>query len=110
MTIKINIAVLTVFVYAQGESAKGIALIFVEGGSFQMGGDGEEDEKPIYNVKVSDFYIGKYEVTQKQWHDVMGSNPSKFKGDNLPVEQVSWNDVQEFIRKLNQKEGAGIYR
>jgi formylglycine-generating enzyme required for sulfatase activity len=56
-------------------------------------------------VTVSDFYIGKYEVTQKQWVDVMGSNPSKFKGDDLPVEMVSWNDVQKFIEAVNQKTG-----
>jgi formylglycine-generating enzyme required for sulfatase activity len=86
-------------------------MVFVKGGTFQMGSnDGESDEKPVHSVTVSDFYIGKYEVTQKQWKEIMGastslSNPSKFKGDNLPVEQVSWNDVQEFIVKLNQKTG-----
>jgi formylglycine-generating enzyme required for sulfatase activity len=58
-------------------------------------------------VTVRDFQIGKYEVTQKQWKDVMGSNPSGFKGcDNCPVEQVSWNDVKKFIQKLNEKTGA----
>jgi formylglycine-generating enzyme required for sulfatase activity len=49
--------------------------------------------------------MGKYEVTQDQWKAIMGNNPSKFKGDNLPVEQVRWNDVQEFINKLNTKTG-----
>ena len=81
-------------------------MVFVKGGTFQMGSNkGDSDEKPIHSVTVSDFYIGKYEVTQKEWKDVMGSNPSKWKGDNLPVEQVSWNDVQEFIKKLNSKTG-----
>ncbi len=56
------------------------------------------------------FFLGKYEVTQKQWEAVMGNNPSNFKGPDLPVEQVSWNDVQDFIRKLNEKEGKNIYR
>ncbi len=54
--------------------------------------------------------MGKYEVTQKQWHEVMGTNPSTFKGDDLPVESVSWNDVQKFIKKLNKKENTNKYR
>ena len=89
----------------------GIEMVFVEGGTFQMGATSEQgsdadgDEKPVHSVTVSDFYIGKYEVTQAQWKAVMGNNPSYFKGDNLPVENVSWNDVQEFIKKLNQLTG-----
>lgn len=83
-------------------------MVKVEGGTFTMGatseqsGDAYSDEKPTHSVTLSDYYIGKYEVTQAQWQAVMGSNPSYFKGDNLPVEQVSWDDCQEFIRKLNQ--------
>jgi len=81
-------------------------MVYVEGGTFQMGSaEGESDEKPVHSVTISSFYIGKYEVTQKEWKEIMGSNPSEFKGDNLPVEQVSWNDVQEYIRKLNAKTG-----
>jgi len=86
-------------------------MVFVKAGTFQMGSnDGQSDEKPIHTVTIDDFYIGKYEVTQKQWKEIMGtstslSNPSNFKGDNLPVEQVSWIDVQYFIKKLNQKTG-----
>ena len=89
----------------------GIALVFVKGGTFTMGctseqSDCDSDEKPTHRVTVSDFYMGKYEVTQKQWREIMGNNPSKFSGcDNCPVEQVSWNDVQKFIKKLNQKTG-----
>ncbi len=81
--------------------------IFVKGGTFQMGSnDGSDREKPVHTVTVSDFYIGKYEVTQKQWREVMGNNPSYFKNcDDCPVEQVSWNDVQEFIKKLNTQTG-----
>ena len=80
-------------------------MVFVQGGTFQMGSnDSEADEKPMHLVTLSDFYIGKTEVTQKQWFDVMGNNPSSFSGcDNCPVESVSWNDVQVFIQKLNQK-------
>lgn len=59
--------------------------------------------------KVSDFYIGKYEVTQKQWKDVMGNNPSQFNGNNLPVEMVSWYDCIEYCNKRSIKEGLDIY-
>lgn len=85
----------------------GIEMVYVKGGTFQMGSnDGDSDEKPKHSVTLSDFYIGKYEVTQKQWREIMGNNPSNFKNcDNCPVEKVSWNDVQEFIKKLNQKTG-----
>ena len=85
-----------------------IEMVFVKGGEFMMGYDNsaEKDEKPAHKVVVSDFYIGKYEVTQKQWTDIMGTNPLSFKGcDNCPVESVSWNNVQEFLKKLNQKTG-----
>ena len=78
-------------------------------GCFQMGdtfGDGYSIEKPVHEVCLSSAYrIGKYEVTQGQWQKIMGSNPSHFSscGDNCPVEQVSWDDVQEFIRRLNSQ-------
>lgn len=95
-----------------GITIAGIEMVFIPGGTFRMGdtfGEGNSNEKPVHTVTVSDFYIGKYEVTQKQWQEIMGSNPSYFKGDNLPVEWVSWNDVQEFIRRLNARTG-GNYR
>jgi len=60
-------------------------------------------------VTISDFYIGKYAVTQKEWVEVMGSNPSKFKGDNLPVETVSWYDAIEYCNKRSIKEGLRPY-
>ena len=88
-----------------------IAMVYVSGGTFTMGatseqgGDAWDDEKPAHSVTLSGYYIGKYEVTQKLWKAVMGSNLSNFKGDNLPVENVSWNDVQEFLRKLNAMTG-----
>ncbi|MEE3448106.1 MAG: formylglycine-generating enzyme family protein, partial [Bacteroidales bacterium] len=84
-------------------------MIFVQGGTFQMGAsdsDVYDDEQPVHSVTVSDFYIGETEVTQGLWRAVMGGNPSYFtRGDNYPVESVSWNDCQEFIYKLNQKTG-----
>jgi sulfatase modifying factor 1 len=85
-----------------------IEQVYVKGGCFQMGdtfGDGAKDEKPAHEVCVSDFFIGKYEVTQAQWLSVMGKNPSTFIADSRPVEQVSWDDVQEFIGKLSAESG-----
>ncbi|MEN6423126.1 MAG: formylglycine-generating enzyme family protein [Smithella sp.] len=92
------------------DAATGMEMIFVKGGCFQMGdtfGDGYSQEKPVHEVCVSDFYMGKYEVTQGQWQRIMGNNPSHFSscGANCPVENVSWNDVQGFIEKLNSRTG-----
>jgi len=80
----------------------GIVLRLVPAGEFDMGSNsGEADEKPVHRVQISEpFYIGKYEVTQKQWKAVMGNNPGRWKGDNLPVERVSWKNAQEFCRKV----------
>ena len=86
-------------------------MVAVKGGTFKMGatkeqgGDTKKDEKPAHQVTLSDYYIGQTEVTQALWQAVMGSNPSNWKGDNLPVERVSWNDCQLFITKLNQLTG-----
>ena len=88
-----------------------IDMVRVEAGTFTMGATAEmenpfNDEKPTHQVTLTnDYYIGKYEVTQALWQAVMGKNPSNFKGDNLPVEKVSWNDCQEFISKLNRITG-----
>ncbi|MDX1906389.1 MAG: formylglycine-generating enzyme family protein [Bacteroidia bacterium] len=82
-----------------------IDMISIKGGSFAMGSQEREDEKPPHRVELSRFYLGKYPVTQRQWEAVMGNNPSEFKGEDLPVENVSWGDCQEFIRKLNTKTG-----
>ncbi len=80
-------------------------MVLVKGGTFTMGDyEGGSNEKPAHAVTLSDFYIAKTEVTQAMWRAVMGNNPSSFKNcDECPVEQVSWNDVQEFIQKLNAK-------
>ncbi|MDK2824950.1 Formylglycine-generating enzyme, required for sulfatase activity, contains SUMF1/FGE domain [Methanolobus vulcani] len=83
----------------------------INAGTFNMGTSKYAYSQPVHKVRLdNDFYIGKYEVTQAQWEAVMGSNPSNFKGDNLPVESVSWNDIQEFITKLNEMEGTTRYR
>jgi formylglycine-generating enzyme required for sulfatase activity len=88
-------------------------LVLIPAGEFKRGSDSDRpDEKPSHSVSISRaFYLGKYEVTQAQWQEVMGTNPSHFKGDpNRPVERVSWKMVQEFINKLNAKEGHNLYR
>lgn len=89
-------------------------MVYVSGGTFTMGGTSEQgsdaydDEKPTHSVTLSSYYICKYEVTQALWRAVMGSNPSNFKGDNLPVENVSWNDCQTFINRLNSYTGRNF--
>mgnify|MGYP000945666556 CR=1 FL=1 len=89
-------------------------MVFVMGGTFTMGCTTEQDsdcfsnEEPKHQVTISDFYIGQYEVTQAEWRKVMGSDPPKLynKGcDQCPVEEVSWNDIQEFLKKLNAQTG-----
>ncbi len=86
-------------------------MIPVEGGTFTMGATSEQgndaydDEIPAHSVTLSSYYIGQTEVTQALWKEVIGSNPSNFKGDSNPVEQVSWDDCQTFIQRLNQRTG-----
>ncbi|AKB26289.1 hypothetical protein MSMTP_2820 [Methanosarcina sp. MTP4] len=89
----------------------GIEFVHIPVGEFMMGSNEYDTGNPIHKVKIGiSFYLGKYPVTQKQWKAVMGSNPSHFKGDDLPVEKVSWYDVQEFIEKLNGMESTNKYR
>ena len=89
-------------------------MVYVSGGTFTMGAtseqgsDADDDEKPTHSVTLSSYYICKYEVTQALWRAVMGSNPSNFKSDNLPVECVSWNDCQTFINRLNSYTGRNF--
>ena len=96
-------------------------MVVIPAGSFLMGSPpdplpdpfsddkpvkiGNDDEKPQHQVQIKSFAIGKYEVTQEQYHALMGVNPSRFKGRTLPVEQVSWDDAQEFVKKLSAKTG-----
>jgi formylglycine-generating enzyme required for sulfatase activity len=92
----------------------GIEFVLIPPGSFMMGSvNGAADERPVHQVTISQpFYIGKYEVTQAQWQSVMGKNPSNFKdcGGNCPVEQMSWDDAQSFINKLNEGHDGFWYR
>jgi formylglycine-generating enzyme required for sulfatase activity len=97
---------------AEREATPSEGMVRIEGGCYQMGSpsheEGRDDDERQHRVCVEDFKIGKYEVTQAQWREVMGSNPSKFSGcSNCPVEQVSWNEVQEFLLKLNGQTGGG---
>lgn len=85
-------------------------MVKVDGGSYMMGSyEGYSDEKPVHNETVGTFYIGKTEVTQRLWTAVMGSNPSRFRGENLPVENVTWFDCQEFVERLSRLTGR-IFR
>nr|CRH07344.1 conserved exported protein of unknown function [Candidatus Magnetococcus massalia] len=97
-----------------GKSA-GIRFIQVPGGCFQMGGNSKQltpFERPAHTVCLKTHWMSQYEVTQAQWEKMMGKNPSFFKlGPNYPVEQVSWDDAQRFITKLNRQAGKkGLYR
>ena len=93
---------------AAGKNNRGGAapagFIRIGGGTFMMGGNNSDSEKPVHSVTVKSFSMSKYQVTQKEWMDIMGSNPSHFKGDNLPVEQVSWHDAIEYCNKRSLKE------
>lgn len=100
--------------YSNGTlSVNGInySMVYVQGGTFNMGATSEQGsdavsaEKPVHQVSLSSYYIGKYEVTQELWQAVMGRNPSSFKGSRRPVETVSWEDCQTFISKLNTVTG-----
>ena len=82
-------------------------MVVIPAGSFVMGSENNADEEPPHTVHIRSFLMGRTEVTQKQWRDVMGSNPSRFAacGPECPVESVGWDEVQQFISKLNQKTG-----
>jgi len=96
--------------------SSGIEFVQIKPGEFTMGcspgeSECEPDESPTHRVRITrSFQIGKYEVTQEQWQAVMGSNPSYFRGATLPVEQVSWNDVQGFLQRLNGRNDGFRYR
>src|SRR5262249_16227156 len=90
-------------------------FVLIPAGTFQMGSndsDAYDNEKPVHMVRITQpFYLGKYEVTQGQWQAVMGRNPSQFTGaPNRPVENGSWDDVGEFVHRLNGREGGVMYR
>ncbi|NOX33562.1 MAG: SUMF1/EgtB/PvdO family nonheme iron enzyme [Deltaproteobacteria bacterium] len=99
--------------YAGGDIFKdpvtGMEFVFISGGCFKMGcdelkGKCDRDETPAHKVCVDGFWMGRYEVTQKSWYDIMGSNPSRFSSDlSRPVENISFDDIQKFIRRINLK-------
>ncbi|MBP1908494.1 formylglycine-generating enzyme family protein [Methanolobus bombayensis] len=89
----------------------GMEFVLIPVGDFWMYSNTLHHKDPVHRVTISKpFYLGKYQVTQEQWEIVMGEKPSCFEGNHRPVECVSWNDVQEFIKKLNSKETSGKYR
>jgi formylglycine-generating enzyme required for sulfatase activity len=92
------------FIEDLGNGVK-LIMMAIPGGSFLMGSEEYDNEKPIHQVTLSPFYIGKYQVTQAQWQAVMKNNPSLYKGDDLPVEHVSWEDATKFCQKLSEKTG-----
>jgi formylglycine-generating enzyme required for sulfatase activity len=85
----------------QAQAGERSGFVFINGGTFRMG---DRDYGPRHKVTVSGFYMSKYEVTQKEWQEVMGDNPSSFKGDKLPVENVSWYDAVAYCNKRSVKE------
>lgn len=97
-------------------TANGVSftMVHVSGGTFTMGATSEQgsdaldNEKPAHQVTLSSYSIGQTEVTQELWQAVMGNNPSSFKGSKRPVESVSWNDCQDFIRRLNSLTGQNF--
>ena len=98
--------------YVEKTANLDLNMVFVKGGTFNMGGDDNEsrsNERPIHRVTVSDFFIAQYPVTQAQWKTVMGTNPSFFKkrrdASANPVESVSWEDCYLFLDKLNELTG-----
>jgi formylglycine-generating enzyme required for sulfatase activity len=92
--------------YADGERVTSIEFCYIPAGTFRMGRFGN-----FHRVTINkSFYLGKYPITQEQWEAVMGDNPSDFKEEGYPVEQVSWDDCQEFIERLNQQTGQTKYR
>lgn len=104
---------------AEHKSFQGINFVKIEPGCFQMGLEqtikeikaSGKAEMPSHKVCIAKaFYLGETEITQKQWEQLMDKNPSKFKGLYRPVERVSWDDAQEFIKRLNTKEGGNLYR
>ena len=100
--------VVAVFLFSQAVIAEP-EMVFVKGGCFEMGdtfSKWKNNAKPVHEVCLDDFYIGKYEITLKEWVEVMGTNPSGFKScDDCPVVSVSINDVNRFIRKLRMRSG-----
>ena len=85
----------------------GMVFVLIPAGTFQMGSNDYDNAKPVHEVNVNSFLVSKYETTQGVWQKIMGNNPSNFKkGNDHPVERVSWDDCQEFCKKLNEMKSA----
>jgi len=97
-------------------SSTGMEFVLIPAGEFKMGSPSKEKDRfdyecPSHKVTIKcSFYLGKSSVTQKQWKEIMGKNPSHFKGEDRPVEMVSWKEARKFIKKLNEKEDTDKYR
>jgi formylglycine-generating enzyme required for sulfatase activity len=95
--------------YDKSKSFSNTGMVFVEGGTFQMGtNDGLSDEKPERTVTVGSYYLGKYEVSQQEWREIMSNSPFSFMGDNLPVENVTWYNAIEFCNKKSERESLKL--
>lgn len=114
LLVSFSLILLTMPAYAENTAVKqptGLELVMVKGGCFLQGSDkGASNEKPVHAVCLPDYYLGKYEVTQRDWQDVMGFKPSRFQtcGEGCPVDSVSWSDAREFINKLNSITGRNF--
>jgi len=114
-TVLVMLAAMPAVGQERHDPVSGIDFVWVAEGCFQMGSPDSEAERdsnegPVHEVCLDGFWMGKYEVTQAQWEKVIGNNPSRFKGDTNPVEQVSWDDIQKFLQTLNTKAGKETYR
>ncbi len=92
------------FVQELGNGVK-LEMVYISAGSFMMGSNDFNNQKPIHRVAIAPFCMGRYAITQQQYHAIMGENPSRFKGDNRPVETVSWDDAMSFCQKLSKSTG-----
>ncbi|NOU01475.1 MAG: formylglycine-generating enzyme family protein [Gallionella sp.] len=90
------------------EPKTGMEFVWAPAGCFQMGGDGEAFEKPVHKVCLKGFWIGRYEVTQKQYQQIVGSNQSLFQGENNPVERINWHDATDFGKKMSATTNTAI--
>ena len=88
----------------------GLEMLLVPAGEVDLGAEELADSRPVHTVEVDAFYLGRFEVTQRQWTKTMNENPSAHRNPNHPVERVSWEDAQTFIRKLNETVAGGAFR
>jgi len=90
------------------EPTTGMEFVWAPSGCFQMGGNGEAFEQPVHKVCVKGFWLGRYEVTQKQYQQIMGENQSLFQGSSNPVDRVNWNDAIDFANKMGSRTGTKV--